>query len=155
MVEKMGTRFPWHAVISVLLFAPASLLTVQGNRNSPLTSCDETRTVEAQPPPTNNAGPLGSGPWWVNADRSLWMQSATGKWHVGYNQKNMMIKPSGVRPTIAGVRIDGPSSPMEVRWVPQLAAEFQTMGLTFANAGCWKISATAGDRRLEVIVRIG
>ncbi len=110
--------------------------------------------IRATPPPTNNAGALGEDLWWVNADRSLWMRSATGPWHVGYNQKNMMLKPSGVRPTIAGVRIDAASPPMDVKWVPQLGAEFQTMGLTFATAGCWKITATAGDRTLEFVANV-
>src|SRR6185369_5722531 len=99
-------------------------------------SCPETPTRRGTPPPTNNAGVLGDGPWWVNADRTLWMQSATGAWHTGYNQKNMMIKPTGVRPTISGTRIDAPAPPMGVRWVPQLEAEFQTMGLTFPTEGC-------------------
>jgi len=114
-------------------------------------SCPETPTRRATPPPTNNAGVLGDGPWWVNADRTLWMQSATGAWHTGYNQKNMMIKPTGVRPTISGTRIDAPAPPMGVRWVPQLEAEFQTMGLTFPTEGCWKITAAAGDRELSFI----
>jgi hypothetical protein len=54
-------------------------------------SCPVTSTVRATPPPANNAGSLGDGPWWVNTDRTLWMQSATGPWHAGYNQRNRMI----------------------------------------------------------------
>jgi hypothetical protein len=118
---------------------------------APAQSCAETPTVRATPPPTNNAGTLGDGPWWVNADRTLWMQSATGPWHAGYNQKNMMIKPTAVRPTISGTRIDAPAPPMVVRWVPQLDYEFQTMGLTFPTEGCWRIAATAGDRELSFV----
>ncbi len=37
---------------------------------------------------------------------------------------------------------------------PQLRAEFQTMGLAFASEGCWKITATAGDRTLDVVTRV-
>ena len=121
----------------------------------PTQRCPETPTVRATPPPANNAGPLGDGPYWVNADRSLWMQSATGPWHAGYNQKNIMVKPTGVRPTISGTRIDGSAPPMDVSWVPQLRAEFQTMGLTFPMEGCWKISATAGDRELSFVTSVG
>jgi hypothetical protein len=61
------------------------------------------------------------------------MQSATGPWHAGYNQKNMMIKPTGLTPTISGTRIDAAAPPMDVRWVPQRRAEFQTLGLTFPD----------------------
>ena len=114
-------------------------------------SCAETRTLRATPPPTNNAGPLGDGPWWVNADRTLWMQSATGPWHAGYNQKNMMVKPADVRPAMSGMRIDRPAPPMEVKWVPQLHAEFQTMGLTFPTEGCWKVTATVGAHELSFV----
>jgi hypothetical protein len=121
----------------------------------PVQSCPETPTVRATAPPTNNAGALGDGPWWVNADRTLWMQSATGPWHTGYNQKNMMIKPTAVRPTLSGTRLDAPAPPMEVRWVPQLDFEFQTMGLTFPTEGCWRITATAGDRELSFVTIVG
>jgi hypothetical protein len=119
------------------------------------TSCTETPTVRAMPPPANNAGPLGEGPWWVNTDRTLWMQSATGPWHAGYNQKNMMVKPAGVRPAISGTRIDAAAPPMEVRWVPQLDFEFQTMGLTLPTEGCWKVTATAGSHELSFMTLVG
>ena len=117
-------------------------------------SCPETPTLRATPPPANNAGPLGDGPWWVNTDRTLWMQSATGPWHAGYNQKNMMVKPADVRPAMSGTRIDGPAPPMEVKWVPQLHAEFQTMALTFPMEGCWKVTATAGAHELSFVTTV-
>lgn len=139
------------AMMEAAMFGVLAL--ISGPEASP-TSCAATEMIRSIPPRANNAGSLGEGSWWVNADRSLWIGSATGPWHAGYNQKNMMIRPSGVRPTLAGVRIDGSSQPMRVRWVPQLGAEFQTMGLTFASAGCWKITATAGDRTLEFVVSV-
>ena len=118
---------------------------------APAQNCAETPTVRTAPPRLKDVMPLGDGPWWINADRTLWMWSATGPWHAGYNQKNMMVKPAGVTPTISGTRIDAPAPPMEVRWVPQLRGEFQTMGLTFPTAGCWKVTAKAGDRELSFI----
>ncbi len=117
-------------------------------------SCPETPMIRATPPQANNADPLGEGLWWINDDRSIWMQSWTGPWHVGYNHKNMMLKPSGIKPTLAGSRTDAPAPPMEAKWVPQLRAEIQTMGLTFPSKGCWKITATAGDRTLEFVARV-
>ena len=65
-----------------------------------------------------------------------------------------MVKPAGVKPMIAGARIDAAAAPMRVKWVPQLHAEFQTMGVTFTTEGCWKITATAGDRTLDVVTRV-
>jgi hypothetical protein len=115
----------------------------------PAQSCAETPELRATPPAANNAGSPGDGPWWVNTDRTLWLQSATGPWHAGYNQKNMMVKPADVKPALSGTRIDGPASPMGVKWVPQLHAEFQTMGLTFPTEGCWKVTATAGTHELS------
>jgi hypothetical protein len=132
----------WHVI------PPAAASPAQ---TAPAQSCRETETFRATPPATNNAGSIGDGPWWVNKDRTLWMQSATGPWHAGYNQKNMMVKPTGVRPTISGTRIDAPAPPMQVRWVPQLLEEFQTMGLAFPTEGCWEITATAGDRELSFV----
>jgi len=40
---------------------------------------------------------------------------------------------------------------MEVKWVPQLHAEFQTMGLTFPTEGCWKVTATVGAHELSFV----
>jgi hypothetical protein len=117
-------------------------------------SCAETPMIHATPPPTNNAGTLDEGSWWVNEDKTLWLRSATGPWRIGYNRKNQMVKPSGVKPTITGTRIDAIAAPMDVKWVPQSDAEFQTMGLTFASEGCWKITVTAGGRTLDFITRV-
>jgi hypothetical protein len=139
-------------VITVVAALVAALLPTAQAVPDP--SCRETPIVRATPPPANNADPLGEGLWWVNADRSLWMESATGPWHAGYNQKNILLKPTGVLPTISGTRIDGTAAPMDVRWVPQLRAELQTMGLTFPSEGCWKITAAAGDRTLEFVARV-
>jgi hypothetical protein len=150
MVEKMEGSVPGAAMMNAMF---ALLAWFSGQVVSPA-SCPATEMIRAAPPATNNAGTFGDDLFWVNADRSLWMRSATGAWHVGYNQKNMMWKPSGMRPTISGVRVDASAPPMEARWVPQLVAEFQTMGLTFPTVGCWKIRATAGDHTLEFVTNV-
>src|SRR5205823_5951351 len=74
------------------LAAPAEAAATTTGHSPASPSCAITEMVRATPPPTNNAGPIGEGLWWVNDDRSIWMQSATGPWHIGLNQKNMMIK---------------------------------------------------------------
>ena len=117
-------------------------------------SCEQTEMVRATPPPTNNAGQVGEGLWWVNKERTIWIASATGPWHLGLNQKNMMIKPSGVGLYVSGTRIDASALPADVQTVPQIRYEFQTMGITFPAEGCWKITATAGDYELEFVTRV-
>jgi hypothetical protein len=50
--------------------------------------------------------------------------------------------------------VDAASPPMQVKWVPQLDAEFQTMGLEVPTAGCWTITGTAGDHTLQFIANV-
>jgi hypothetical protein len=135
--------------MTLVLALLASFLT----QATPAPGCAVTEMVRATPPQPRDAGGLGESLWWVSADRSIWLKSWTGPWHVGYNQKNMMLKPSGITPTISGTRIDASAPPMEVRWVPQ-RGDLQTMGLTFPTDGCWKITATAGDHKLEFVTHV-
>ena len=117
-------------------------------------SCDETPMIRATPPPTRNAGTLHDGPWWVNAERTIWIASATGPWHAGLNRKNAMVKPSGAGLSVSATRIDASASAAEVRTVPQVADEFQTMSIAFPADGCWAIKATTGDHTLEFVTRV-
>ena len=115
-------------------------------------SCPVTPTVHETPPPDSHADGFGSGPWHVNTDRTIWMQNGTfPEWRQGLNQKVMAIKPVGVVLTVAGVRLDSPADPLTVDSRGGSQFGFNTMALTFPTAGCWNVTAKAGDREMSFI----
>jgi hypothetical protein len=117
-------------------------------------ACLVTPTVDDEPAKDPGADPFGRGPWVVNADRTIWVHSWTGPWHQGLNQKVMWIRPAGTQLKITGKRIDGDAPELASNIPCCYRSGFQPTRMTFPAAGCWKVTATAGDRRLEFIASV-
>jgi hypothetical protein len=49
-------------------------------------SCPATEAIRAEPPRDPNADPFGLGPWYVNADRTVW---------AGWDAVRMVVGPEG------------------------------------------------------------
>lgn len=51
---------------------------------------------------------------------------------------------------VTGRRLDGPASPL--RWIPDGGGDgFQASELVFPSAGCWEVTARAGEASLTVV----
>ena len=97
------------ALIGLLISSPLSV--------SP-EPCPVTPAVRAAPARDPNADPFGEGPWYVNADRTLWAWagSETGSWvSGGRGNKVMWIRPRGTRLEVTGRRLDGNAPPLSGR----------------------------------------
>ena len=75
-------------------------------------ACESSPLVTAEPSPVEGADPFGTGPWYVNADRTMWAGWDAGHWRVGRN-KVLWIRP-GRTLTITGTRIDADAPPLTV-----------------------------------------
>jgi hypothetical protein len=118
-------------------------------------SCPVTPTVHETPPRDPNADPFGNGPWHVNADRTIWVHNwSFPEWRQGLNQKVMWIRPAGAELKILGERLDGPSAPLDARIPCCYPTGFQVSSVTFPTAGCWRVTARAGDRELQFVTRV-
>lgn len=114
-------------------------------------SCPMTPTIEAVPPDPSLA-PLGTGPWHVNADRTIWV------WDQPYvanmTVASMWIRPEGRQLAIEAERLDAEAPPAETRFTCCHDVGFKTGGLRFPSPGCWRVTARAGDSELIFVTRV-
>ncbi|MBI3491266.1 MAG: hypothetical protein HY047_05725 [Acidobacteria bacterium] len=66
----------------------------------------------------------------------------------------MWIRPAGTQLTISGERIDGDAPALASDIPCCYRSGFQVTRMTFPAGGCWKVTATAGDHRLEFIANV-
>lgn len=141
------------ALLGLLLAAcrPASA----ASQPSQAKQCAVTPAVIDQPPDDPNADPFGSGPWLINAERTIWAHWGAG-WAAGAQAANKVIwiRPAGADLQLSGHRLDGDAPPMEASIPQGYHTGFQVTGLHFPTAGCWAVTAQAGDERFEFVVAI-
>jgi hypothetical protein len=119
-------------------------------------ACVVTEAIRAEPPRDPNADPFGTGPWYVNADRSIWAGWDAIRMVAGpKGNKVLWIRPQGRQLTISGRRLDANASPATATIPCCYPTGFQASGLTFPTEGCWQISAKAGTSELTFITRVG
>lgn len=121
---------------------------------SPAESCPASRPVRAEPPRDPNADPFGSGPWYINEDRSIWAGGDATGMREGSN-KVLWIRPQGTDLKVSGRRLDGESPPLTAHIPCCYPTGFQSTSLEFASSGCWEIKATAGESTLTFITEVG
>jgi hypothetical protein len=122
---------------------------------APTAACAATPTVRETPAKDPNADPFGDGPWYVNADRTIWVHNwSFPEWRQGLNQKVMWIRPAGKDLKVSGERLDGASLPLEARIPCCYPTGFQVSTVTFPTAGCWKVTAKAGGHMLEFVTTV-
>ena len=96
--------------------------------------------------------PLGPGPWQINADRTIWAWDQP--YIAGTAVNTMWMKPENADLIISGRRLDGDSSPLQVRVAKDSAAGYIATSLMFPIAGCWEVTATAGPSTLTFVTRV-
>jgi hypothetical protein len=118
-------------------------------------NCPVTPTVIDTPPDDPNADPFGSGPWFINADKTIWAGPGPEHWAAGESgNKVIWIRPTGTQLEVSGQRLDADAPELEV-WIPDgYLTGFQVTGMTFPTPGCWEVTATAGESELKFVVEI-
>ena len=95
---------------------------------------------------------LGSGPWHINDDRTIWAWDQP--YIAGAAVNTMWMKPANVDLIITGRRIDGDSAPLKIQIAKDATAGYIATAMTFPKAGCWEVTATAGSSTLTYITRV-
>jgi hypothetical protein len=141
--------------VVVVLIALAASPAGRGleEKASPPTSCRETPLVRETPPRDPAADPFGPGPWYVNADRTLWAGHGEPLLAGKRGNKVLWIRPRGVRLEIHGRRLDHSSRPLRVEVPGNYPYTFQPTGLYFPASGCWEITARASRTSLTFITK--
>lgn len=118
-----------------------------------LAACPVTASVFDTPPEDPNADPFGPGPWFINADRSIWLPADSYSFSVGEN-KFGWIRPTGESGAITGRRLDGDAPPISYFSPGGYFTGFEVGALTIPTAGCWEVTATAGVHALVIVVAV-
>src|SRR5688572_23222723 len=92
--------------------------------------CPVTPVVRDEPPDDPHADPFGSGPWYINEDRTIWAGWDATRMEAGSN-KVLWIRPQGAELKVSGRRIDRESGPVVVRVPCCYVTGFQASSLTF------------------------
>jgi hypothetical protein len=159
-------------ITSVALTAFLAACTKGPSASSPLAvpgteatdSCPVTAAIRAEPPPDPNytssaqqgAGPVDIGPWYINADRTIWAGWDAARMKAGpQGNKVLWIRPWGTQLTVSGRRLDAEAPPPTASIPCCYPTGFQASGLTFPTEGCWEISAKAGNSQLTFVTRVG
>jgi hypothetical protein len=122
-------------------------------------ACPETKPKWVKPPEDSAvSGSPEFGYYYVNKDRSIW---ASAWWEDAEDYrltasedgvKVGWFRPAGATLVISGRRIDGKSEPLDAHVPCCYPTRFQATGLYFPSAGCWEVSARAGESELTFVL---
>lgn len=147
--EPSVSRF---AAILVLTLAAAC----SGSHLGPTAgSCPVTATIYDRPPSDPNPlhPELGPGPWYINADRTIWATVGSEGFRQGDN-KVMWVRPAGAQLIVTGQRLDASAAPLSAQIPCCYPSTFQASGLTFPTPGCWQVTAKAGTKELQFMALV-
>jgi hypothetical protein len=115
-------------------------------------ACPVTPTQSEAPPSSELADAFGDGPWHVNDDRSIWV------WAQPYAAERTVsaiwIRPEGTQLSVTAERLDGAAPPIDATFDCCFPRIFKSGGIQFPTAGCWRVDAVAGDRRLSFVTEV-
>jgi len=95
---------------------------------------------------------LGSGPWHINDDQTIWAWDQP--YIAGTAVNTMWMKPANADLVITGRRLDGDSAPLKIQPAKDSTAGYIAASLVFPKAGCWEVTATAGPSTLTFITKV-
>lgn len=147
-----------RGAIVVLVLNVAATPTIQTqpvtSQPSSVSACPVTEPVQAVPANDPNADPFGSGPWYINADRSMW--AIAGHWVEGpQGNKVLWIRPQGTDLTVTARRLDADDGATIKTDIPCCyRSGFQASKVYFPTSGCWEVVGRAGRGELKFITKV-
>jgi hypothetical protein len=95
---------------------------------------------------------LGTGPWIINEDRTIW---ASDQPYVANRPvTTVWMRPANTELAIVARRLDGDAPGMTVGPAQPLQTAYIATPLTFPTAGCWEVTVTAGTSKLTFVTRV-
>jgi len=98
------------------------------------------------------ADPVGPTNWYMNSERTIWAVHQRA-YSTGGN-KTYWVRPAGTDLLVSGYLVGSPAIKLRVTIPCCYITGFQIVGLHFEVAGCWQVSATAGDHQLEFVTEV-
>jgi hypothetical protein len=141
------------AAITLVAFPLAA--TAAGESPTSEAGCALAESIRATPPNDPNAAPFGPGPWYINADRTIW--AGMDIHHLVARpdgNKVLWIRPRGTDLVLSGRRLDAEAPPMTAHVPCCYPTGFQASGLIFPTEGCWEVTAQAGRHTLTFVAKV-
>lgn len=95
---------------------------------------------------------LGDGPWIINEDRTIW--AADQPYIANRTVNTVWMRPANTELTIGARRLDGEAPQVSVGTAAPYRTAYVAIGVVFPAAGCWEVTATAGDSKLTFVTRV-
>jgi hypothetical protein len=152
---RAGAHAGWAGLV-VLLVAITIARSIHADAPALLAMCSLSATAKEEPPPDVGADPFGTGPWYVNADRTIWA-SADGAWKARNSRNKVLwIRPRGTQLTVSGRRLDREVPPLtaQINYRAYQERSFQPSYVYVPTEGCWEVTAKAGSSTLTFVTRV-
>jgi hypothetical protein len=130
---------------------------VESNANLAVTStvpaaCNVTASEARLKTSSIEKSALGTGPWIINEDRTIW---ASDQPYVANRPvTTVWMRPANTELAIVARRLDGDAPKMTVGPAEPFQTAYMATPLTFPAAGCWEVTATAGSSKLTFVTRV-
>lgn len=95
---------------------------------------------------------LGDGPWIINDDRTIW--AADQPYVANKTVTTVWMRPANTELTITARRLDGNTADLTVGPAAPYRTAYIAIGVTFPSAGCWEVTAKAGDSTLKFVTKV-
>lgn len=98
-------------LVGAIALVSWTAVSVDGQQRGGDVRCNETTAVRRDAPPQEGADPLGSGPWYINADATVW--ALKQRWQPGVFLKTVWVKPVRTMLIVVGRRLDAAAPALE------------------------------------------
>jgi beta-lactamase regulating signal transducer with metallopeptidase domain len=95
---------------------------------------------------------FGDGPWLMNEDKTIW--AADQPYIAGRSVTTLWMRPANTELKISGRRLDTSGQELTVQPAQAFPTPYLATVLTFPEAGCWEVTATAGEQKLTFVTRV-
>jgi beta-lactamase regulating signal transducer with metallopeptidase domain len=134
--------------------APTPVTTVAPVNETPLPPfvCSVTPSTRQMKVSSLEKMALGDGPWIINDDRTIW--AADQPYVANKTVTTVWMRPANTELTITARRLDGNTADLTVGPAAPYRTAYIAIGVTFPSAGCWEVTAKAGDSTLKFVTKV-
>jgi hypothetical protein len=127
---------PGNAVVASSLLAPCNVTTSEERL--------KTGSIEKKA--------LGTGPWIINEDQTIW---ASDQPYVANRPvTTVWMRPANTELAIVARRLDGDAPKVTIGPAQPYQTAYIATPVTFPAAGCWEVTATAGTSKLTFVTKV-
>ena len=95
---------------------------------------------------------LGSGPWIISDDRTIWVSDQP--YVANRPVTTVWMRPANTELSIVAKRLDGDAPQLNVGPAEPFQTAYIALGMTFPAAGCWEVTASAGTSKLTFVTKV-